>query len=161
LTVQTVERAGVVKDSKVFMTVLRAIGDSIFGVAAPRSRWTDKVPYTVGGQGVVIVVQVPFLGTPPFEFIVFDMAKSAKTPVFFWNSASVDTQRACNAVLGTRGIHWKSVGIPAIIVNPLDLRPDLIEMVADTISTKTNHIGDGFGVLTAVSACSHNKIYNS
>jgi hypothetical protein len=129
-----------VKNGKVFMTVLGTIGDSIFGVAAPRSGRAHKVPYTVGGQGVVIVGQVPFRGTPSFEFIVFDTAKPAKTPSTFRNPAFMDTQRACNAVLGTRGIQWETVSLPAMIVNPLDLWPDIIEMISDTIRTKTDHL---------------------
>ena len=145
LTIKTVERAGVVKDSKVFMTILRAIGCSIFWVAAPRSRRADKVPHTVGGQGIVIVVQIPFLGTPPFEFIVFDTAKPAKTPAAIRDTASVDTQGAWYAFLGTGGIHWKSVDLPAMIVNPLDIRPDIVEMLPDTVGTETDHLGDGFG----------------
>jgi hypothetical protein len=55
LAIQAIKRAGIVKDSQIFITILRSAGNGILRVTAPLPAGTDKICDTVCGKGVIVV----------------------------------------------------------------------------------------------------------
>jgi len=155
LAVKAIKRTGIVKDGQVFITILRPVGNGISRVAGPLTTGTDKIRYTVRGKGIMVIRQVPFMGSSSLEFSGFDAAKAAKACAPLRYPAPVDAERTGNTICCTGRSHRKSICPPAVIVNGLDFRPDLLKMRPDTIRTEADHLGDGLGRLIAVLTRTH------
>jgi hypothetical protein len=104
LTVQAVERASVIKNSKIVMPILGAGGHSVLGIAATGACWTDKITHAVGRKRVVIVAEIPFVGSTPDYLAVFDSTEAAVAGGAFRNTALVNTESATNSVLVFGGV---------------------------------------------------------
>ena len=158
LTVQTIKPAGMIKYGQIFITVFRALGCGIFGISAARASGADKVPHTVGGKGIIIEGQVPFMRSPAGNSAVSNPSKPTKTDAVFRNFTVMDTQATGNAVYCIRRILRKPIGPAAAIMNGLDLRPDIVEMRPDTVGAKADGVGYVFCAFIAGIASAHNKI---
>lgn len=64
----------------------------------------------------------------------------------------MQAELARDSRLSSGWICRKIIGLPAAIVNLLDLWPDFLEMVPDTVTTDGNYIGDGGTTFAAVVA---------
>jgi hypothetical protein len=78
--------------------VLRAFGNSIFGVAAASAAGTSKISYAVCGQRVVIVRQISFVGPAPHESAISNPAKTAKAGTALRDLAEMHAERAADAI---------------------------------------------------------------
>jgi hypothetical protein len=161
LTVQTIKPAGMIKYGQILITVFSTFGSRISGISAARTSRTDKVPYTVGGKGIIIVGQVPLMRSPTGNSAVLNPSKSTKANAVFRNFTVMDTQATGNALYCIRRILGKAIGPTAAIVNGLDLRPDIVEIRPDTIGAKADSVGYVFCAFMARSAFTHNNFdYN-
>jgi hypothetical protein len=79
-----------IKDSQVFVAIFRSLGNGVLGMTASCPCGTDKVSHTIGGQGIVIVVQISFMGASSPDPIVFNPAKATKPLPAFRDLALVD-----------------------------------------------------------------------
>jgi hypothetical protein len=104
LAVQAVERAGVIKNSKIVMPIFGAGGHSVLGVAAAGACWTDKISHAVGRKRVIIVAKITFVGSTPDYFAVFDPTEAAIASGAFRDTALVNAESATNSVLVFGGI---------------------------------------------------------
>ena len=66
LAIEAVEGTGVIEDSQVVVTMLRAFGDSISGVATSCTTSTDKISHAVCGQGIIVVGKISLVGATTF-----------------------------------------------------------------------------------------------
>jgi len=155
LTVQAIKRAGIVKDSQVFIAVLRTAGNGISRVTAPLAACTDKICYTVRGKRIIVGGQVPFMGSSSLEFAGFDAAKAAKACASLGYPAPVDAKSTGDAICCAGRIDGESVRSAAVIVNGLDFWPDLVKMRPDAIGTEADYLRDGLSGLAAVLTCTH------
>jgi hypothetical protein len=161
LTVQTIKPAGMIKYGQIFITVFRAFGSGISGISAARTSRADKVPHTVGGKGIIIVGQVPFMRSSAGNLSVMNPSKSTKTDTVFRNFTVMDTQATSNAACCIRGINRKIIGPAAAIMDSLNLRPDIVEMHPDAVRTKTDGIGYGFcAFIAGIAFTDNNMNYN-
>jgi len=156
LTVQTIKPAGMIEYGQIPITVFRAFGSGIYRISAARTSRADKVPHTVGGKGIIIVGQIPLVGSPSGDSAVLNPSKSTKADAVFRNFTIMDTHAAGNAVYCIRGILRKAVGPAAAIMNSLDLRPDIVEMRPDTVGAKADGVGYVFCAFMARVASTHN-----
>ncbi len=161
LTVQTIKPAGMIKYGQIFITVFRAFGSRISGISAARTSRADKVSHTVGGKGIIIVGQVPLMGSPAGNSAVLYSSKSTKADAVFRNFTVMDTQATGHTVYCIRGILWKVIGPAAAIMNGLNFRPDIVEMRPDATGAKTDGVGYVFCAFIAGIAFTHNNMnYN-
>jgi len=161
LTVQTIKPAGMIKYGQIFITVFRAFGSGISGISTARTSRADKVPHTVGGKGIIIVREVALKWSPTGNSTVLNSSKSTKADAVFRNFAVMDTQATGNTVYCIRGILWKAIGPAASIMNGFDLRPDIIEILPDTVGAKADGIGYVFCDFIAGITFTHNNMnYN-
>ncbi len=56
LTVKTVERAGMIKDGQIFISMFRSFDVGISRVPATGPCGTNKTSHTVGGERIIIVI---------------------------------------------------------------------------------------------------------
>ena len=62
------------------------------------------------------------------------------------------TELAGDSRLSSGRVCRKTIGLPAAIVNLLDLGPDFLEMTPDAVTTEADYIGDGGTTFAAVVA---------
>jgi hypothetical protein len=161
LTIQTIKPAGLVEYGQILITVFRAFGSRISGIPAARTSRADKVPHTVGGKGIIIVREVALMWSPTGNSTVLNSSKSTKADAVFRNFAVMDTQATGNTVYCIRGILRKAIGPAASIMNGFDLRPDIIEILPDTVGAKADGIGYVFCDFIAGITFTHNNMnYN-
>jgi hypothetical protein len=161
LTVQTIKPAGMIKYGQIFITVFRAFGSRISGISAARTSRADKISHTVGGKGIIIVGQVPLMGSPAGNSAVLYSSKSTKAHAVLRNFTVMDTQATGHTVNCIRGILRKVIGPAAAIMNGLNFRPDIVEIRPDATSAKTDGVGYVFCPFIAGIAFTHNNMnYN-
>lgn len=158
LAVQTIKPAGMIEDSQILITVFRTVDSRISGVPAARTSRTNKIPHTVGGKGIVIVGQVPLMGSPAENSAVLNPSKATKAHAAFRDFTIMDTQAAGNAVYCMGRIIRKAICFTAAIMNGLDLWPNYVEMLPDTMAAKADGIGYVFCAFMTKIACTHNNM---
>ena len=152
LTVQAVERTGMVENGQVVMATLRAAGGSIRGVAAACAAGTNKASHAVGGKRVIVIRKIAFVRASAFYGAAFHSAQPAEAHAAFRDSAMVHTKLAADASLCPRRVFRKTIRLPATIVNQLDFRPHFLKMRPDTIYAKAYYSRDGKAAFAALSA---------
>jgi len=91
LTEQTVKRAAVIEDGKVFKTKFRARTVSIGGIPRSCSARADPISHTIGRKPVVIPTDIAFSDGNALE-LPFPMGpQAAITPPFFWDLTTIHT----------------------------------------------------------------------
>jgi hypothetical protein len=98
------------------------------------------------------------MGTSAFEFAGFDATEAAKACSSFRYHTPVDAEPTDNTICFARRIYWKSICPAAVIVDGLDVWPDLLKVCPDTINTEADYLRDSFSSLAAVLTCTHGDI---
>jgi len=140
LAIKTIEGTGMVENGKISVPILRPIGDGVSGIAAAGSGGTDKIGDTIGGQGIMVVIQVPLMGTTPANRSTFHHAETTVPRPPIRNHAAMNTKGTGDAVFRTGRICRQSIGLPAVVMDLLYLRPDGIKMIPDTVCTEPYRI---------------------
>jgi hypothetical protein len=140
LAIQAIEGAGLVKHSEILVAVFRTVLNGMVGIPGSCSAWTDKGPYTIGRQRIIIGRKISLMGPPTFELSHFDVSQPAKAPATLRNLAPVHAEGADEAALGSRRLQREPIGSPALVMNPFDLRPQRIETVTNTGCAKTDPV---------------------
>jgi len=81
LAVQTIKGTGMIKDGQIFVTIFRSIGNGVKRITTSCTCWTDEVPHTIGGKGIIVVGEVPFMRPSPLDLAVLDSSKATKAPL--------------------------------------------------------------------------------
>jgi hypothetical protein len=152
LTVKAIEGTGMIEDGQVLITVLFTFGNGILREAAPGAGWTDKSPHTICRESVVVERQISLVGAASTYLAVFHATEATEAHSLFRYPALVEAERTCDSILGPGRVLWKTIRPAGANVNPLDLRPNLVEILPDAVGTKANHIRDGSSALAAISA---------
>ena len=155
LAKEAIEGTGLVEDSQVSVAVLGTFGHGITGVAGPCPGRTDKASHAIGGEGVIVERKVSLMGPPSPEFAAFTAAEAAEAAAAFGNSASVHTQGAGDTLFRPWRVSREAVGLPAVVVDLFDIRPDGVEMTANTLGAKADRARDGLPLLSAMPTRSH------
>jgi len=69
----------------------------MLGVAASGAGRADKITYAVGGQRIVVVVKIAFVGPAAMNASVLDLPQTAVSGLAFGNTTVVNAKTALNA----------------------------------------------------------------
>jgi len=156
LTVQAVKGAGMVKNRQVAVTDLGSSGNRILRKTAAGTGRANKITHTVRGQRIVVIIKIPLVGPAANDAAVSHAAQTAKPGPTFRYRAAMNAQAAVNAVISPGRINGKTVCPSAVVVNFFDLRPDNVKVLSDTVTAKTDGLGNGPSAYVTVITCCHN-----
>lgn len=116
---------------------------------------TDPVGNTIGGEGIIIPVQVTLLGTAADDVATPFPAHSAISNVALFDLTSVDTKVTTPVTFFSGRLGWQIEGFSALSVNLQDMGVDFPEMFTDAAQTDPQRLGDCRGLVTAIKASAH------
>jgi len=155
LAVKAIEGASLIEDSEVPVAVFGALCHGIPGVPAAGAPRTDEIADAIRRQGVMIHGEVSLVRSPPFDSAIFRPAEATVTPTSLGNPAPMRAEGAGNPFGRAGRVGREAVSPSALIVNPLDVGPHDLEPIPDAIHAKADHIRDGVGFLSAMTASTH------
>ena len=89
------------------------------------------------------------MGATTFDDAIFHPAETAKSHSTFMDTTLMKAKRTGDTAFYPRRVLWQAISSAAAIMNPLDLWPNLFEMLPDTAGTEADYIRDGSSTLAA------------
>ena len=98
---------------------------------------------------------------PTFNDTVFYPSKATESDSTLMDATLVQAESTGDAVFCKRRVLRQTISPAAAIMNLLDFWPNLVEMLADAVSTETDYIRDGSSSFTTMSAGTHGMPHKS
>jgi len=109
----------------------------------------------------VVERQISLVGAATTYLAVFHSTEATEAHAMFRYPASVEAELTGDPVLGPGRVLWEAMSPASAIVNPLDFRPNLVEILPDAVGTKAHYIRDGSSTLAARAAGTHGPSFKS
>jgi hypothetical protein len=142
LAKEAIKRAGVVKNSQVFVAVFGSLSISKMGVAGPGPPGADPIGDAVSGQGIIIPANVPLLGAGTNESALHILAQATVAFSALTNKALIDAKVALLSPFISGGRRWQIEGVSRLEVCLLDIGQSGFKIGTDTIRAKLKGLGD-------------------
>jgi len=101
------------------------------------------------------------VGAATTYLAVFHSTEATEAHAMFRYPASVEAERTGDPALGPGRVLWEAMSPAGAIVNPLDFRPNLVEIFPDAVGTEAHYIRDGSSTLAARAAGTHGPSFKS
>ena len=144
-----------IKNGQIFVAIFRALLSGIAGITTSRSCRTDECPNTIGGKGIIVIREIPFMGPTPTDRAAFHPSKATKSPIPFRYLARVHAQWAGAPICRAWRILRQFVGLATTVMHPFDFWPDFVKVMSNTACTEADHIRNRLCTLITISAGSH------
>jgi hypothetical protein len=131
LTEQAVEGASLIKNCQVLVTIFRSRKIGKIRVTTSAASGTDPVGNTIGGEGIIIPIQISLFRTAAYDASTFVSSDSAVSNPALLDLTAVDAKVTTLLALFSRRLGWQIEGFSALSVNLQDMGVDFPEMFAD------------------------------
>ena len=114
LTEQAIEGTSLIENRQVLVTIFRSRGVREIRMSTSAASGTDPVGDAIGGEGIIIPVQVTLLGTAADDVATLFPAYSAISNAALFDLASVDTKVTTPVTFFSGRLGWQIEGFSAL-----------------------------------------------
>jgi len=155
LTEQTVEGASLIEHRQVLVTIFRSRGIGKIWVTTSAASGTDPVGDAIGGEGIIIPVQVSLFRTAADDVATLFPAHSTISNVALFDLTSVDTKVTTPVTFFPGRLGWQIKGFSALDMDLQNAGINILEVLTNAPQTDAQRLRDGRRFSITVDAKTH------